>query len=150
MYRIMFVCLGNICRSPMAESVCKDMLEKEGRAHRFVVQSSATSDEEIGNPVYPPVASLLRGKGIDCSKKRAVQLTAADGDIYDVIVCMDDSNVRNAKRILGEKNSYKCVKLMSYVGSSADVSDPWYTRDFQTCYNDVCRGVRALLDSVKE
>lgn len=152
MYRIMFVCHGNICRSPMAEFVCKDMLRKNGGEDRFEVQSSAISDEEIwggvGNPVYPPVASLLRSHGIDCTGKRARKLRSSDGDFFDLFVCMDESNLRGAVRILGNRYEKKIVKLMSYLGSDEDVSDPWYTRDFVTCYDDITRGVAAMLDKL--
>ena len=149
MVKIMFVCHGNICRSPMAEFVCKDLLQKQGRQAEFTVASSAVSREEIrgdvGHPVYPPVASLLRRKGIGCEGKRAVQLTRLDGPRYDYFVCMDENNLRGALRILGEAQQKKCVKLLSFCDSDEDVSDPWYTRDFETCYNDVLRGVQAML-----
>lgn len=152
MRKIMFVCHGNICRSPMAEFVFKDMLEKAGRQNEFEVESSAVSSEEIyggvGNPVYPPVASLLKSKGIDSSHKRARKLVASDAEKFDLFVCMDESNLRGAVRILGEQNACKCVKLMSYLNSSDDVSDPWYTRDFTTCYSDICRGLSAMLEKM--
>ncbi len=148
MHRIMFVCHGNICRSPMAEYVFRDMVERDGRDSEFAISSSAISSEEIwggvGNPVYPPVKALLKREGINCEGKRAQKLTPQDADRYDLFVCMDESNLRGAVRILGEQNKSKCVKLMSYLGSDDDVSDPWYTRDFNTCYNDICRGLTAL------
>lgn len=152
MKRIMFVCLGNICRSPMAELVAKDILAKQGRANDYLIESAATTDYESGNPVYPPVASLLTKKGIDCSGKRSRLLTAAHGDKFDLIVCMDDGNIRDAKNILGAANAHKCVKLLSFCGENGNVSDPWYTRDFDTCYRDILRGVTAMfaeLDSRK-
>lgn len=152
MHRILFVCHGNICRSPMAEFVCKELLRQSGRSQRWEVASAAVSDEEIwngvGNPVYPPVAALLKTKGIDCSGKRARKLVAADADRYDLFVCMDDSNVRNAVRILGTQNAHKCVKLLRFCNSDADVSDPWYTRDFATCYDDIYRGLTAMLQAL--
>lgn len=133
--------------------MCRDMLQKEGRANAYEIASSAVSTEEIwggvGNPVYPPVASLLRGKGIDCTGKRARLLTAKDGEYYELFVCMDDSNVRGAVRILGERHAGKCVKLLSFLDSDEDVSDPWYTRDFQTCYEDICRGLQAMLRKIR-
>lgn len=136
----------------MAEFVCKDILRKSGRENEFEIESGAVSSEEIwggvGNPVYPPAADILRKNGIDCTGKRARKLTESDGDKFDLFVCMDESNLRGAKRILGEKNARKCVKLMSYRDSIDDVSDPWYTRDFDTCYNDIVRGVTAMLDKV--
>lgn len=133
----------------MAEYVFADMAEKAGRRGEFEVASAAVSDEEIvdgaGNPVYPPVAKLLRDKGIDCSGKRARLLTASDGAYYDRIVCMDASNLRRARHIVGERYADKCVKLLSFVGEDADVSDPWYTRDFAACYRDVFRAVAAMI-----
>lgn len=151
-YKIMFVCLGNICRSPMAELLFRDMVEKEGRAQEFIIESSATSDENIWNgvgaPVYAPVRALLEKKGISCAGKRAQQLTQKQGEAFDLIVCMDDSNVRNAKRIVGDKNAYKCQKLLSFVGENGSVADPWFTRDFTAAYNDIQRGLEGLLKTL--
>jgi len=153
MYRIMFVCLGNICRSPMAELLFLDMVKKAGREDEFVIASSATAHDNVWNgvgaPVYPQIRALLESKGVDCAKKRAQVLTREHGDEYDLFLCMDDSNVRNAKRILGEKNAHKCKKLLSYAGESGDVADPWYTRDFQTSYDDVERGLKGLLATLR-
>ena len=153
MYKIMFVCLGNICRSPMAELVCKDLLKKAGREGEFLISSAATSSENVyngvGAPVYGPIKSLLESKGISCAGKRAQVLTQADGEKYDLFLCMDDSNVRRAKRILGGKNEEKCKKLLSYAGESGDVADPWYTGDFTVAYADILRGVKGLLDSLE-
>lgn len=147
-HKIMFVCHGNICRSPMAEFVLKDMVEKAGRTD-FEIASCAVSSEEIwggvGNPVYPPVKALLKKKGISCEGKRAVKLQPSDGEKYQLFLCMDESNLRRAKAILGEKNAYKCKKLLSLVGSDEDVADPWYTRDFDEAYQDIVRGCAALL-----
>lgn len=148
----MFVCLGNICRSPMAELLLKHMVEKTGRKAEFEIASSATSDENVWNgvgaPVYGPIKSLLERKGISCAGKRAQVLKKTDGEYYDLFLCMDDNNVRNARRILGEKNAHKCKKLLSYAGETGDVADPWYTRDFETAYEDVKRGLDGLLDSL--
>lgn len=148
----MFVCLGNICRSPMAELLLKDMVAKMGRKHEFEIASSATSDENVWNgvgaPVYGPIKSLLERKGISCAGKRAQVLKKTDGEYYDLFLCMDDNNVRNARRILGEKNAHKCKKLLSYAGETEDVADPWYTRDFETAYEDIQRGLDGLLDSL--
>ena len=152
MYKIMFVCHGNICRSPMAEFVMKDLVRKAGREEEFFIASSGVSSEEIwgdtGNPVYPPVRALLAARGISCGDKRAVQLTKADGDRYDLFVCMDEGNLRGAKRILGAGNAGKCRKLLSFAGGDEDVSDPWYTRDFQTAYEDILRGCQGILEEV--
>lgn len=152
--KIMFVCHGNICRSPMAELVFKDMIKRKGLEDQFVVASSATSTEEIwngvGNPVYPPVKALLEQKGIDTSGKRAVQLKASDYDKYDLFIGMDSANIRNMNRMLDGDKKNKIHKLMEYTGSSADVSDPWYTRDFDRCYRDIYSGCLALLNALIE
>lgn len=153
MYSVMFVCHGNICRSPMAEFVFRDLAERAERGEEFSVASSAVSDEEIfggvGNPVYPPVKALLAEKGISCAGKRAVKLRPSDAEKYDFFVCMDESNLRAAKRILGEKGRKKCVKLLSFVGSDEDVSDPWYTRDFSAAYEDILRGAEGMLKALR-
>lgn len=150
--KIMFVCLGNICRSPMAELLFKDMLKKLGRENEFIVESSATSDENVWNgvgaPVYGPIKDLLQRKGISCAGKRARQLRESDGDAFDIFLCMDDNNVANAKRILGAKNGAKCKKLLSFTGESGNVADPWYTRNFEEAYTDIKRGLEGLLDAI--
>lgn len=152
MYKIMFVCLGNICRSPMAELLLKHMVAKIGRTDEFEIASSATSDENVWNgvgaPVYPPIKSLLESKGISCAGKRAQVLEKSDGDHYDLFLCMDDSNVRNAQRILGAKNAHKCKKLLSYAGETGNVADPWHTRDFESAYADIQRGLDGLLEAL--
>ena len=136
----------------MAEYLFKDMVKKAGREQEFCICSTAVSSEEIwngvGNPVYPPVKKLLLALGISCEEKRAKQLTEQDGEDCDLLLCMDDSNLQRAKRIVGESNAHKCKKLLSFTGSNESVSDPWYTRDFQTCYQDVMRGLNALLQSL--
>ena len=153
MTKIMFVCHGNICRSPMAEFVFKDLIKKRGLEAKYLVQSSATSTEEIwgdvGNPVYPPAREELEKHGIDCSGKRAVQVTRADYEKYDLLVVMDSNNVRNLLRIIGSDPDAKVHKLLSFAGRSDDVSDPWYSRDFTTCYNDVFEGCNALLNHLE-
>ena len=152
-YKIMFVCLGNICRSPMAELLLKDMVKKLGREAEFYIESSATSDENVfngvGAPVYSHTRTLLEGKGISCAGKRAQVLTAEHGDKFDLFLCMDGANVRNATRILGVKNAHKIKKLLSYAGESGDVADPWYTRDFERSYQDVKRGLEGLLEILR-
>lgn len=149
MMKIMFVCHGNICRSPMAEFVLKDMVKCRGLENDFVISSSATSTEEIwngiGNPVYPPAKAVLERHGIDPSGKRAVQLKSSDYDKYDLFIGMDSANIRNMARILGGDKNNKIHKLMEYTGSSADVSDPWYTRDFDRCYKDIYAAVKPCL-----
>ncbi len=151
-YKIMFVCLGNICRSPMAELLFKDMVKKAGREDEFYIQSSATAHDNVyngvGAPVYPQIRQLLESKGVSCAGKRAQVLTAEHGEEFDLFLCMDDNNVRNASRILG-KNGYKCKKLLSYAGESGDVADPWYTRDFEKSYEDVKRGLEGLIKALQ-
>ena len=152
-YKIMFVCLGNICRSPMAELLMKDMVKRAGREDEFIIESSATSDENVfngvGAPVYYHTRALLEGKGISCEGKRAQVLTKTHAEKFDLFLCMDGSNVRNATRILGVDNAYKIKKLLSYAGESGDVADPWYTRDFERSYSDVKRGLEGLLASLE-
>ena len=152
MIRIMFVCHGNICRSPMAEFIFRDLAKKAGVGDRFFVSSSATSTEEIwngvGNPVYPPAKAELAKHGIDATGKRAVQLKASDANSYDLFLCMDSANVRNAKRILGDGSSHKVKKLLDYAGGG-DVADPWYSDRFDIAYADIYRGCEALLQTLK-
>ena len=148
MKKIMFVCHGNICRSPMAEFIFKDMLSKKG-INDVTVCSTATSTEEIwngiGNPVYPPAKAELKKHGISCDGKRAVQLKRSDYDKYDVFLCMDSANVRNAIRIFGSDPENKVKKLLSLTGTERDVADPWYSDRFDIAYNDIFDGCIALL-----
>lgn len=148
MTKILFVCHGNICRSPMAEFVMKKLVKEAGLAREFEIASAATSREEIGNPVYPPARRKLAEHGMSCSGKYARQMTAADYDRYDYIPIMDRNNQRNIMRIIGSDPENKVRLLMEYAGSSRDVADPWYTGDFETTYRDVDEGCRALLDYI--
>lgn len=152
MKRIMFVCHGNICRSPMAEFILKGMLQKRGLEKEFLIASSATSTEEIwngvGNPVYPPAKRELAAHGISCEGKRAVQLTLADYDRYDLFVGMDSANIRNMYRILGGDPNGKIRKLMDYTSRGGDVADPWYSDRFDLAYRDIYEGCVALLDAL--
>lgn len=152
MIKIMFVCHGNICRSPMAEFIFKDLINKKGVAERFYVSSCATSTEEIwngvGNPVYPPAKRELAKHHISCEGKRAVQLKKSDYENYDYLIAMDTNNVRNIMRIIGSDKEDKVTKLMSYTNRGGDVADPWYSGDFQTCYNDIFEGCTALLEKL--
>ena len=152
MIKIMFVCHGNICRSPMAEFIFKDLINKEGIADKFFVSSCATSTEEIwngvGNPVYPPAKRELARHNISCEGKRAVQLKKCDYDNFDYLIAMDRNNVRNIMRIIGSDEAGKVTKLMSYTSHGGDVADPWYSGDFETCYRDIYEGCCALLESL--
>ncbi len=152
MIKIMFICHGNICRSPMAEFIFKDLVNKKGIAERFCVSSCATSTEEIwngiGNPVYPPAKRELAKHNISCEGKRAVQLKKSDYENYDYLIAMDTNNVRNIMRIIGSDKEGKVTKLMSYTAVGGDVADPWYSGDFKTCYNDIYEGCCALLEKL--
>ena len=147
MIKIMFVCHGNICRSPMAEFILKKMVGDLGRADEFFISSCATSTEEIwngiGNPVYPPAREELLSHGIDPSGKRAVQLKKSDLDKYDIFICMDRNNIRNAERILGSSEKLCLLKDFTCGG---DVSDPWYSGDFEGVYRDIEEGCKAILE----
>lgn len=146
MPRILFVCHGNICRSTMAEFVLKDMVEKRGAADRFSIASAATSTEEIGNPVHPGTQRILREHGVGgFGKKRARQLRLADYDGYDLLIGMDDANVRNMERMLGGDPERKIRKLLDFAGEDRSIADPWYTGDFATTYEDVVAGCEGLL-----
>ena len=153
MIKILFVCHGNICRSPMAEFIFKNMLEECGRSHQFTVKSAATSSEEIhmgnGKPVYPPAKAELARHGISCEGKTAVQLKKSDYDEYDMLIGMDSANIRNMHRICGGDPDKKIRKLMDYAGGG-DVADPWYTGDFEKTYADVVRGCTYLLEKVRK
>ncbi|MBQ8568287.1 MAG: low molecular weight phosphotyrosine protein phosphatase [Oscillospiraceae bacterium] len=147
MHRIMFVCHGNICRSPMAEFILKDMTAKAGLSDDFYIASSAVSTEEIGNPVYPPAREELKKHNISCKGKTAVQLKKSDYDKYDLFLAMDESNIRFINRIFGSDPENKVRKLLEYT-TGADVADPWYTRNFTVTYDDIVSGCRALIDTL--
>ena len=147
MVTILFVCHGNICRSPMAEFVMKDLVKKAGLEDQFHIESAATSTEEIGNPVYPPARRKLAEHGIGCAGKTARQLTASDYNKFDLLIGMDRANLRNMHRICGDDPSSKLHLLMDYTDRPGDVADPWYTGDFETTWRDVLAGCRGLLDA---
>lgn len=151
MIRVLFVCWGNICRSPMAEFILKDMVAKRGIADKFYIASAATSSEEIwngvGNPVYPPARDELRKHGINCEGKRAVQLTRADYDKYDYLIGMEDINISYMKRIVGADPDNKIHKLLDYTKRGGNIADPWYSGDFTTTYNDILEGLEGFLKS---
>ena len=150
MNRIMFVCHGNICRSPCAEFVMKKLVKEAGTEKDFLIRSSATSTEEIGNPVYPPMQKELAAHGISCKGKYAVQLRRSDYGEYDLFLVMDDWNLLNIRSIFHDDSERKIHKLLSFAGSDADISDPWYTRDFSAAYNDIYKGCRALFDELSK
>ena len=142
--KICFVCHGNICRSPMAEFLFKDMLRQKGLEDMFVVESRATSTEEIGNPPHRGTVMKLAEYGIVPSGKRAVQLTRSDYSKYDLIIGMDDANIRNILRITGGDKDGKVRKMMTFAGSDRSVADPWYTGDFDATYRDISEGLDGL------
>lgn len=150
--RIMFVCHGNICRSPMAEFIFRDMLKKKGILSEFTVASTATSSEEIyggvGNPVYPPARAELAKHGIRCDGKRAIRLQRSDYEKYDLFVGMDSANIRNMHIILGGDPENKIRKLMDYTSRPGDVADPWYSDRFDIAYRDIFEGCEGLLLSI--
>ena len=148
MVKILFICHGNICRSPMAEFVMKDLVKNAGLEKEFLIESAATSTEEIGNPVYPPARRKLAEHGIDCSGKTARQLQRGDGERYDLLIGMDRANLRNMRRICGGDG--KIHLLMEYAGKpDREVADPWYTGDFEATWQDVLAGCRGLLKSLQ-
>ena len=141
--RILFVCHGNICRSPMAEYIMKHLVEKRGLSRTFMIDSAATSTEELGNPVYPPARRMLEAQGIGCGDHRARQIRRDEASEWDLIVVMDEANVRNIKRRIGE--SSRVYKLLEFAGESRDVADPWYTGDFEATFDDCMAGCTGLL-----
>ena len=148
MVKILFVCHGNICRSPMAEFVMKDLVEKAGLADAFSIASAATSTEEIGNGVYPPALRMLAAHGIGCAGKTARQMTRRDYEAYDLLIGMDSANLRNMRRICGGDPAGKIRLLLDYTRRPGDVADPWYTGDFAATWRDVDEGCRGLLAAV--
>lgn len=148
MTKILFVCHGNICRSPMAEFVMKKLVRDKGLENDFEIKSAATSREELGNPVYPPARRKLMEHGISCSGKTAVHITAADYDRYDCIVIMDSNNRRNIMRIIGSDPEDKVRRLLDCTDRPRDVADPWYTGDFEQTWQDVSEGCSALLKEI--
>lgn len=141
--RILFVCHGNICRSPMAEYVMKDIVRKRGLEECFVIDSAATSDEEIGNPVHPATRQVLEENGVPCGDHRARRIKPGEAGKWDLVVVMDEANVRNARRRLGAGANIH--KLLEFAGEYRDVADPWYTGDFETTFDDVNAGCHGLL-----
>ena len=148
MHAVLFVCHGNICRSPMAEFVMKDLVRKAGADTEFFIASAATSTEEIGNPVYPPARRKLAEHGIGCAGKTARQLRREDYDRFDLLIGMDGANLRNMRRICVGDPEGKLSLLLDWAGRSGDVADPWYTGDFEATWQDVLAGCQGLLDAL--
>ncbi len=147
--RVMFVCHGNICRSPMAEFLLKDMVDKRGISDRFIIESAATTNEEIGNPVYPGTRKRLAREGISVDGKFAKRLRRDDYDKFDLIIGMDEENMRDMKRLFGDDSDGKVYKMMEFAGIDRDVADPWYTGDFEATYDDIYEGCIGLLNFLR-
>ena len=146
MTKILFICHGNICRSPMAEFVMKQLVEQAGRADEFEIASAAVSSEEIGNDIYPPAKRMLAAKGVPFTHRAARQITRADYAYYDYIVCMDQSNLRWMNYIIGEDSAHKVTLLKQWVNDQmVNISDPWYTGDFAKAYSDILEGCQGML-----
>lgn len=149
MIKILFICHGNICRSPIAEFVMKDLVRREGLEDQFEIASAATSTEEIGNPVYPPARKKLHEHGISCDGKTARQMTKADYEKYDYLIAMDRFNLRNMARFVGDDPDHKVALLKDFTDCPGDVADPWYTGDFDATWADVLTGCTGLLKKIR-
>lgn len=145
MIHVLFICHGNICRSPMGELILKDLAAKAGCADRLFIASAAVSREEIGNPVYPPARQVLAKHGISCAGKRAIQITAGDYDRYDYILYMERYNLPRLLRIVGQDQAGKCRRLLDFTDRPGDIDDPWYTGDFDTAFAQILAGCQAFL-----
>lgn len=150
MIRVLFVCLGNICRSPMAEFIMNYLLETSPLYGKVLVESKATSMEEYGNPPYPSALRKLSEKGIPVKKHHSSQIKKADYNDYDFIIGMEQSNIRNILRIVGDDSQKKVHRLLDYAPYPHDVADPWYTDDFETAYSDIRQGCEAFLSYLEE
>lgn len=145
MTKILFVCHGNICRSPMAEFIMKDLVEKAGLADAFTIESAATSTEELGNPVYPPARRVLAAHGIGCAGKTARRIRTEDYRVFDRLIGMDRANLRNMQRFFGGDPDAKLGLLLDFTDHPGEVADPWYTDDFDAAWRDILAGCRGLL-----
>ena len=149
MKKILFICHGNICRSPMAEFVMKDLVKKAGLEHEFLIESAGTSREEVGNPVYPEVRKILWDLGISTEGKYATQLRKRDYDEYDYLVVMEQWNIQNMIRIIGQDLEGKIYRLLDFTNNPRDIEDPWYTRNFDKVYEEIVEGCSALLEKIQ-
>lgn len=145
MIKVLFVCLGNICRSPMAEYVFKDMVKKEGIEDKFYIDSAATSTEEIGNSVHYGTKNKLNEMGIECGNHVARRITKQDYEKFDYIIGMEEQNVKNIKRIVGEDTKHKIYRLLDFSKNPRDIADPWYTGNFDKTYEDVVKGLEGFM-----
>ncbi len=149
MINVMFVCHGNICRSPMGEIIFKDMVKKQGLEDRFLIDSSATSREELGNGVYPPAARKLRSAGLNPQGHRAKQFTTGDYKKFDYVLVMEDFNRRNLLRIIGSDSDKKIFRLLDFTDRPRDIADPWYTDNFDLAYDEISEGCLGFLNYLK-
>ena len=149
MIKILFICHGNICRSPMVEFCFREMVEKAGLSGEIQTASAATSGEELGNPVYPPARRQLEKRGISCEGKRARRLTRQDYQAYDLLLGMDRANLRNMERLFGGDPAGKLGLLLDYTDAPGEVADPWYTGDFDAAWRDISRGCQGLLSALQ-
>lgn len=149
MIRVLFVCHGNICRSPMAEYILKDMVRKNGLEDKFYIESAATSYEEIGNPVYPPARAELAKHGIGCRGHAARKLVKADFEEFDYLIAMEEYNLRNIRREFGEALAKKVSLLLDYTDMPGDIDDPWYTGSFDVTYNEIVMGCEGFLATIE-
>ena len=150
MIKVLFICHGSICRSPMAKYIMRDIVEKDGTADGFVIECAATSSEELGNPVYPPARAKLREHGISCEGYAARRMTMADYDDFDYIIGMDDENMYYMKKLWKNDSEGKLSLLMDYTDRPGEVSDPWYTRDFEAAFRDIEEGCKAFYSCLTE
>lgn len=146
MIKVLFICLGNICRSPMAEFVFRDMVQKRGLADRFHIASAATSSEELGNPVHRGTTEKLKEYGISTKGKYAVQLKKKDYQEYDYLIGMEYRNIRGIQRIIGSDSEHKVSMLLDFTGNPRDIADPWYTGNFDKTYDDILEGYEGFLN----
>ena len=146
MLDILFICHGNICRSPLAEFVMKDLTERQGLAGKFQIASAATSREELGNDIHPGTRRVLERQGIPFSSRQARQITKSDYEAYDYIIAMDRANLRNLERLLGGDPEGKFFLFLEFAGEHRDIADPWYTGNFDETYRDIKQGCTALLE----
>lgn len=145
MIKVLFICYGNICRSPMAEYVFKDMVKREGLEQQFYIDSAATSQEEIGNTVHYGTKNKLREKNIECGNHRARRITKQDYDKFDYIISMEERNIEDIKKIVGNDTENKICKLLDFSNNPRNIADPWYTGNFDATYNDIVEGLNAFL-----